>query len=59
MPLGSWAPNFSYVDIANTMQTMIDTLPDLKKAASNYKFKTWKEVCASWLEDVKSEIVSK
>jgi hypothetical protein len=59
MPLGSWAPNFSYVEIADTMQTMIENLPALKKSASNYKFKTWKEVCASWLEDVKSEIVSK
>ena len=59
MPLGSWAPNFSYVEIADTMQTMIDTLPQLKKAAANHKFKTWNEVCASWLEDVKSEIVSK
>jgi hypothetical protein len=58
MPLGSWAPNFSYIDIADTMQTMIDNLPTLKKAAENYKFKTWKEVCASWLEDVKLEIRS-
>jgi len=58
MPLGSWAPTFSYIDIADTMTKMIETLPSLKKAASNYKFKTWKEVCSSWLEDVKSEIVS-
>jgi hypothetical protein len=59
MPLGSWAPNFSYVEIADTMETMIDNLPYLKKAASEYTFKTWNEVCASWLEDIKSEIVSK
>ena len=58
MPLGSWAPTFSYIDIADTITKMIENLPALKKAASNYKFKTWKEVCASWLEDVKSEIVS-
>jgi hypothetical protein len=58
MPLGSWSPNFSYVEIADTMEKMIENLPALKKAASNYKFKTWKEVCASWLEDVKSEIQS-
>ena len=58
MPLGSWAPTFSYIDLADTMTKMIETLPALKKAASNYKFKTWKEVCASWLEDIKSEIVS-
>ena len=59
MPLGSWAPNFSYVEIADTMTKMIENLPELKKAASEYKFKTWKEVCASWLEDIKSEIRSK
>jgi hypothetical protein len=57
MPLGSWAPNFSYHEIADTMTKMIENLPALKKAASEYKFKTWKEVCASWLEDVKSEIL--
>jgi hypothetical protein len=59
MPLGSWAPNFSYQEIADTMTNMIENLPALKKAAVDYKFKTWKEVCASWLEDIKSEIVSK
>jgi glycosyltransferase involved in cell wall biosynthesis len=59
MPLGSWAPTFSYIDIADAMTKMIETLPTLKKSASNYKFKTWKEVCTSWLEDVKAEIVSK
>ena len=58
MPLGSWAPNFSYHEIANTISKMIENLPALKKAAAQYKFKTWKEVCASWLEDVKSEIRS-
>jgi hypothetical protein len=58
MPLGSWAPNFSYVEIADTMEKMIENLPSLKKAAANYKFKSWKEVSASWLEDVKSEIRS-
>jgi glycosyltransferase involved in cell wall biosynthesis len=59
MPLGSWAPNFSYHEIADTMTKMIENLPALKKAAADYKFKTWKEVCASWLKDVKLEIVSK
>ena len=59
MPLGLWAPTFSYIDIADTMTKMIENLPTLKKSAANYKFKTWKEVCASWLEDVKAEIVSK
>jgi glycosyltransferase involved in cell wall biosynthesis len=54
MPLGSWAPSFSYVDLAIEMEAVIESLPERRKAASDYKFKTWKEVCASWLEDVKA-----
>ena len=55
MPLGLWAPSFSYKDLADQMEAMIASLPAFKKAAAKYQFKTWDEVCASWLEDVKSE----
>lgn len=55
MPLGLWAPSFSYKDLADEMERMIAALPQFKKAAAAYTFKTWNEVCASWLEDVKSE----
>jgi hypothetical protein len=55
MPLGHWVPSFSYKELADRMGELILALPIFKKAASNYKFKTWDEVCASWLEDVKSE----
>jgi hypothetical protein len=55
MPLGLWVPSFSYKELADRMGELILALPIFKKAASNYKFKTWDEVCASWLEDVKSE----
>ena len=55
MPLGLWAPSFSYKDLADTMETMIAKLPAYKKAAAAYAFKTWDEVCASWLESVKEE----
>jgi len=55
MPLGLWAPSFSYKDLADEMERMIAALPQFKKAAAAYTFKTWNEVCASWLEDVKAE----
>jgi len=55
MPLGLWAPLFSYKDLADRMDTLIKGLPRFKKAALNHTFKTWTEVCASWIEDVKRE----
>jgi len=55
MPLGLWAPSFSYKDLADQMESMIGNLPSFKKAATKYQFKTWDEVCESWLEDVKAE----
>ena len=51
----SVAPNFDYRELANQMEKMITSLPTYKKAAANYKFKTWDEVCSSWIEDVKRE----
>ena len=57
MPLGLWAPNFSYKDLADQIEAMIANLPRFKKAALAHTFKSWDEVCASWLEDVKSESV--
>jgi hypothetical protein len=59
MPLGLWAPSFSYKDLADQMEGMIGNLPTFKKAATKYQFKTWDEVCESWLEDIKSETGSK
>lgn len=55
MPLGLWAPSFEYKDLANQMEKMIANLPAFKKAAMKHTFKTWDEVCASWLEDIKQE----
>jgi glycosyltransferase involved in cell wall biosynthesis len=59
MPLGLWAHTFSYVDLANCMSNMIVNLQGFKNAATNYQFKTWDDVCSSWLKDIKAEIVSK
>ena len=55
MPLGLWSPSFSYMDLADQFENIIANLPTFKKAAAAYTFKTWDEVCASWLEDVREE----
>jgi glycosyltransferase involved in cell wall biosynthesis len=59
MPLGLWAPTFDYRDLANEMETMIANLPRYKDAALHWKFKTWDEVCAGWIADIKAETQSK
>jgi glycosyltransferase involved in cell wall biosynthesis len=56
MPLGLWAPTFDYKKVADAMYSAINSLDQMKSEARNFSFKTWDEVCASWLEDVKSEI---
>ena len=55
MPLGLWAPTFCYKELADRMDDLIKVLPQFKKTAMNHKFKTWDEVCAGWIEDVKRE----
>jgi hypothetical protein len=59
MPLGQIAPNFSVSDLTTSMQNMIARLGKAKDAAANFKFKTWDDVCAGWIEDVKAETESK
>jgi hypothetical protein len=55
MPLGLWAPSFSYTDLADQMEDMIKNLPAMKKAAAKFPFKTWDDVCADWITDLKGE----
>ena len=59
MPLGLWVPSFSYKELADRMSEMSLALPVFKKTAANHMFKTWDEVCASWLNDIRAENVSK
>ena len=59
MPLGLWCPTFDYKQVANAMYSAINSLDDMKSSTRNFAFKTWDEVCASWLEDIKSESESK
>jgi hypothetical protein len=55
MPLGLWAPNFNYKDVADSMEQLITNLSEYKKSAEKYPFMSWNDVCASWLADVKNE----
>lgn len=52
MPLGGWAPSFTAESVATAMGKAIQTLPELRKGVSAYKFKTWTQVCDGWLEDL-------
>jgi glycosyltransferase involved in cell wall biosynthesis len=54
MPLGFIMPGFDVLDVTRAMQKMIDNLDKYKSAASDYKFKTWKEVCSGLREDISS-----
>lgn len=52
MPLGAYSYGFLVDDIAKAMETMIKSLRERNTAVSAYQFKSWSQVCDSWLEDV-------
>jgi glycosyltransferase involved in cell wall biosynthesis len=55
MPLGSTSMVFLYQDVADAMERMLDTHAEKKAATAAYAFKTWSQVCDSWLEDILTE----
>jgi hypothetical protein len=46
---------FLYQDVADAMERMLDTHAEKKAATAAYAFKTWSQVCDSWLEDILTE----
>jgi len=54
MPLGLFVPNFDVEEVTKAMKDAISRLRDTRKAASEYKFTTWKEVCAGLRNDISS-----
>ena len=52
MPLGGWAPSFEPADVTTAMENVISRLPEMKENLKSYKFKSWADVCDTWLEDV-------
>jgi hypothetical protein len=55
MPIGFQCPIFDHKIIADAMQKTVDTLDERRAAARTYSFKTWPEVCANWLTDIRNE----
>ena len=53
MPLGLSAPTFNPDDVASAMETTIEKYITMRAAIGGIKFKTWSDVCASWLDDLK------
>ena len=52
MPLGLYAPSFDPVHVADAMDAVLDNYVTMSKKASEMTFKTWTDVCASWLNDL-------
>jgi len=55
MPLGLSAPSFNPDDVATAMETTVNKYQDMRAAIAEVKFKTWKDVCASWLTDLTTQ----
>jgi glycosyltransferase involved in cell wall biosynthesis len=52
MPLGLYAPSFDPAHVADAMDAVLDNYVTMAKKASEMIFKTWTDVCASWLNDL-------
>ena len=54
MPLGLCAPSFDPVHVADAMDAVLEKYIDMAKKAAEIKFKTWTDVCASWLSELRA-----
>jgi glycosyltransferase involved in cell wall biosynthesis len=52
MPLGLCAPSFDPNHVADAMDAVLENYTTMAKNASEMTFKTWTDVCASWLKDL-------
>jgi glycosyltransferase involved in cell wall biosynthesis len=55
MPLGLSAPSFNPDDVAAAMEITVDKYQSMRAAIADVKFKTWTDVCASWLSDLTTQ----
>ena len=53
MPLGLSAPSFNPADVADAMDTTLANYTKMRAAIADMKFKTWSDVCASWLSELR------
>ena len=54
MPLGLCAPSFDPIHVADAMDAVLEKYIDMAKKAAEMKFKTWTDVCASWLSELRA-----
>jgi len=54
MPLGLSAPSFNPDDVASAMELTVEKCISMQSAAREMTFKTWSDVCASWLADLRA-----
>ena len=52
MPLGLSAPSFNPDDVADAMEVTLSKYVTMRTAIEDVKFKTWKEVCSSWIANL-------
>jgi glycosyltransferase involved in cell wall biosynthesis len=55
MPLALCAPSFDPKDVANAMEATMNDYRTMTAAIAEMKFKTWYDVCAGWLADLRAE----
>jgi glycosyltransferase involved in cell wall biosynthesis len=53
MPLGLCAPSFDPSDVTDAMDTTLANYIKMRAAIADMKFKTWTDVCASWLSELR------
>jgi len=54
MSLGLSAPSFNPDDVTDAMETTLSKYTTMRAAIEDVKFKTWSEVCSSWLDDLRA-----
>jgi hypothetical protein len=52
MPHGCWSPTFSMEHVADSMENIIASLAEKRKAIVAYNFKSWAKICDGLLEDL-------
>ena len=52
MPLGFSSPTFDPMDVADAMHVTLEKYSTMRAAIADMKFKTWSDVCASWLSEL-------
>lgn len=54
MPLGFSCPTFDPRDVAEAMHATLDNYVAMRAKIADIKFKTWTDVCASWLSELRA-----